>query len=103
MSIQWKAVEYGYSEAVLQREFILNAQGWLAAKTRAKGAEWEHNYFINQALDPPTKSIQIARTMINATSAQLRKAADLQEKIQSLQEELGQLEGVRPTEFMQSP
>jgi hypothetical protein len=31
--------------------------------------------------------------MINATPAQLRKAADLQERIQSLQEELGQLLG----------
>jgi hypothetical protein len=31
--------------------------------------------------------------MINATPQQLRKAADLQEKIQSLQEELGQLLG----------
>jgi hypothetical protein len=31
--------------------------------------------------------------MINATPTQLRKAADIQEKIQSLQEELGQLLG----------
>ncbi len=31
--------------------------------------------------------------MINATPQQLRKAADIQEKIQSLQEELGQLLG----------
>jgi hypothetical protein len=31
--------------------------------------------------------------MINATPAQLRKAADIQERIQSLQEELGQLLG----------
>jgi hypothetical protein len=32
--------------------------------------------------------------MINLTPKQLRKAADIQEKIQSLQEELGQLLGV---------
>ena len=31
--------------------------------------------------------------MINATPAQLRKAADIQERLQSLQEELGQILG----------
>jgi hypothetical protein len=36
---------------------------------------------------------QIVTTMINATPTQLRKAADIQEKIQLLQEELGQLLG----------
>jgi len=34
-----------------------------------------------------------ALTMINLTPKQLRKAADIQEKIQSLQEELGQILG----------
>jgi hypothetical protein len=37
--------------------------------------------------------IQITRTMINATPTQLRKAADIQEQIESLQKELGQLLG----------
>ena len=44
--------------------------------------------------------------MINATPTQLRKAADLQEKIQSLQEELGQLLGgevTTPAETTEAP
>ena len=44
-------------------------------------------------LDPHPKSIHTPRTMIIITPKQLRKAADIQEKIQSLQEELGQLLG----------
>ena len=47
-------------------------------------------------LDIIPRLFQIAPTMINiinATPTQLRKAADIQEKIQSLQEELGQLLG----------
>jgi hypothetical protein len=44
-------------------------------------------------LDPHSTSIQTPTTMINATPAQFRKAADIQERIQSLQEELGQLLG----------
>jgi hypothetical protein len=44
-------------------------------------------------LDLHFKSRQTPTTMINATPQQLRKAADIQEKIQSLQEELGQLLG----------
>jgi len=44
-------------------------------------------------LDPHAESIHTPTTMINITPQQLRKAADLQEKIQSLQEELGQLLG----------
>jgi hypothetical protein len=44
--------------------------------------------------------------MINATPTQLRKAADIQEKIQSLQEELGQLLGgevTTPAETTEAP
>ena len=44
--------------------------------------------------------------MINATPTQLRKAADIQEKIQSLQEELGQLLGgeiTTPAEMTEAP
>jgi hypothetical protein len=37
--------------------------------------------------------MHISAIMINATPAQLRKAADIQERIESLQEELGQLLG----------
>ena len=44
-------------------------------------------------LDPHSKSIHTPTTMINATPQQLRKAADILEKIQLLQEELGQLLG----------
>jgi hypothetical protein len=44
-------------------------------------------------LDPHSKSVHTFTTMINATPTQLRKAADIQEKIQSLQEELGQILG----------
>ena len=39
--------------------------------------------------------IHTPATMINATPQQLRKAANIQEKIQSLQKELGQLLGGR--------
>jgi hypothetical protein len=49
--------------------------------------------FKNRLLDPDSKSVHISTTMIDATPKQLRKAADIQEKIQSLQEELGQLLG----------
>ena len=41
--------------------------------------------------------------MINATPTQLRKAADIQEKIQSLQEELGQLLGGEVSTPAQTP
>ena len=44
-------------------------------------------------LDLNSKFLQILPTMINATATQLRKAADIQERIQSLQKELGQLLG----------
>jgi len=44
-------------------------------------------------VDPHSTYIHTPTTMINATPAQLRKAADIQEKIQSLQEELAQLLG----------
>ena len=44
-------------------------------------------------LDPHSKSVHTPTTMINATPTQLRKAADIQEKIQSLHEELGQILG----------
>ena len=44
-------------------------------------------------LDPHSKSIETPVTMINATPKQLRKAADIQEKIRALQKELGQLLG----------
>ena len=44
-------------------------------------------------LDPYFKSLHTPSTMINITPQQLRRAADIQEKIQSLQEELGQLLG----------
>jgi hypothetical protein len=47
----------------------------------------------HRLLDTESNSLQIAAIMINATPAQLRKAADIQEKIQSLQKELGQLLG----------
>ena len=44
-------------------------------------------------LDPYFKSLHTPSTMINITPQQLRRAADIQEKIQSLQKELGQLLG----------
>ena len=44
-------------------------------------------------LDPHPQSIHIPTAMMNITPTQLRKAADLQEKIQSLQKELAQLLG----------
>jgi hypothetical protein len=44
-------------------------------------------------LDLHFKSRHIPTIMINITPAQLRKAADIQERIQLLQEELGQLLG----------
>ena len=46
--------------------------------------------FVPLDLPPNCTHIQ---TMINITPQQLRKAADLQEKIQSLQKELGQILG----------
>jgi len=55
-------------------------------------------------LDPHPKSIHPPTIMINATPTQLRKAADIQEKIQSLQEELGQLlGGLAETAAIQAP
>ena len=44
-------------------------------------------------LDSHSKSIHIAPTMITITPTQLRKAADIQEKIQSLQNELNEILG----------
>ena len=44
-------------------------------------------------LDLHPKYVHIPAIMINITPQQLRKAADIQERIQSLQEELGQLLG----------
>ena len=44
-------------------------------------------------LDHYFKSLHTPSTMINITPQQLRRAADIQEKIQSLQKELGQLLG----------
>ena len=44
-------------------------------------------------LDPYFKSLHTPSTMINITPQQLRRAADIQEKIQLLQKELGQLLG----------
>src|SRR5664280_1179906 len=57
-------------------------------------------------LDPHSKSLHNPITMINATPQQLRKAADIQERIQSLQEELGQLlggEASTPAEPSEAP
>ncbi len=45
------------------------------------------------SLTPRTKFNQTAPTMINITPKQFRKAANIQEKIQLLQKELGQLLG----------
>ena len=42
-------------------------------------------------LDPHPEPFHTSTIMINITPTQLRKAADIQEKIQSLQKELGQL------------
>jgi hypothetical protein len=47
----------------------------------------------NHLLDLNPKSIQTPTTMINATPTQLRKAADIQEKILSLQNELTEILG----------
>ena len=44
-------------------------------------------------LAPYSRFVQAPTIMINATPQQLRKAADIQEKIQSLQDELNQLLG----------
>src|ERR1035438_44555 len=44
-------------------------------------------------LDPYSRCVQALTIMINATPQQLRKAADIQEKIQSLQDELNQILG----------
>jgi hypothetical protein len=60
----------------------------------------------HRLLDTESNSLQIAAIMINATPAQLRKAADIQEKIQSLQKELGQLlagEVSAPTQPAKAP
>jgi hypothetical protein len=59
--------------------------------TRSKGTKPEQN----QPLDIHSQSLHIPATMINITPQQLRKAANIQEKIQSLQKELGQLLGGR--------
>jgi hypothetical protein len=49
-------------------------------------------------LDIISRVVQIASTMINLTTQQLRKAADIQEKIQALQDELTEiLSGEVPT------
>jgi hypothetical protein len=50
--------------------------------------------------------MHISATMINATPTQLRKAADIQERIESLQEELGQVlggEAITPTQPTETP
>ena len=52
----------------------------------------DHTHDYTQ-LDPHSKSVHTRATMINATPVQLRKAADIQEKIQLLQKELGELLG----------
>jgi len=49
--------------------------------------------FRHSLLDPHSESIHTPAIMINLTPTQLRKAADIQERIQSLQKELGQLLG----------
>ena len=49
--------------------------------------------FVLDRLDPHAESIHTHTTMINLTPQQLRKAADLQESIQSLQKEFAQLLG----------
>jgi len=48
---------------------------------------------VHLLLDHPTKSRHISPTMLNITPTQLRNAADIQEKIQSLQSELNQILG----------
>ena len=48
---------------------------------------------VNNRLDLLSKFIHTPATMINATPQQLRKAANIQEKIQSLQKKLGELLG----------
>ena len=57
--------------------------------TRPRGTKPEQN----RPLDTHSQSLHIPATMINITPQQLRKAANIQEKIQSLQKELGQLLG----------
>jgi hypothetical protein len=57
-------------------------------------------------LDIIPRVVQIASTMMNITPQQLRKAADIQERIQSLQEELGQLLGgetIAPAQATEAP
>jgi hypothetical protein len=57
-------------------------------------------------LDLPFQLLHTPPTMITITPAQLRKAADIQEKIQSLQKELGQLLGSEvstPVESAETP
>jgi hypothetical protein len=48
---------------------------------------------VDNRLDAPAGYIHTSMSMINATPQQLRKAADIQEKILSLQKELGELLG----------
>ena len=66
-------------------------------KTFCRGCCWfllpDSTQNQHQLLDPHFKSLHIPTIMVNITPTQLRKAADIQEKIQSLQEELGQLLG----------
>ncbi len=57
-------------------------------------ATWCKEFLLHiPTLDPDTKFNQSPPTMINITPTQLRKAANIQEKIQSLQSELGQILG----------
>jgi hypothetical protein len=51
------------------------------------------SFFPLPALDFHSKSIQIPTTVTNITPQQLRKAADLQEKILELQDELNEILG----------
>jgi hypothetical protein len=48
---------------------------------------------LRPVVDTHSQSLQSPATMINITPQQLRKAANIQEKLQSLQKELGQLLG----------
>ena len=57
---------------------------------------------LPDGLDPPFQLLHTPSTMINLTPKQLRKAADIQEKIQSLQEELGQLLGAEVSSPVQA-
>ena len=55
------------------------------------GKSGKNTLFDTAILDSHSRSLHTPPTMINITPTQLRKAADIQEKIQSLQKELGQL------------